>query len=431
LHTYFAESGKPASAWRVGAEFEKFAVDPTTGQQLGYTAPGGGRDTLHALAQQFHWQAHYEGSHLTTLTRRGASISLEPGGQVELSTAPCEHVGAIAAELHTHGQELHAIHPPERVAWLGAGVTPISPIDAIPLGPRPRHAVMAHYLPQRSPMALHMMKATCSVQAAFDYADEADASRKFGLALVLSPIVNALWANAPLYAGQATGVVSYRGRIWQGMDPARSGLLVEVLRDGVSFARWIDYLLDRPMMFYHLNGHFLPAHGRLFRDYLHHGYEGYFPTRADWEVHLTTVFPDVRMKHFIEVRGADAGRADLALSVPAFWKGLLYDDASLAAALDLARALRPDELPDVNQAMFQTGLRASVRGRSLADWCRELLELSRAGLARQATARGHADERSYLDPVAAVLERGRSPGAEPVPSTASACVQHFAYWPTA
>jgi glutamate--cysteine ligase len=412
LREYFHAAGKPRLDWRVGAEFEKFAVDRATGRPLSYEEPGGIRDILAGLVARFDWEPHHEDGHLTTLTRNGATVSLEPGGQVELSTAPCDHVGAVAAELTAHLDELRAVADPDRVAFLASGVHPTATAIDVPFMPRRRHAIMAEYLPQRSPSALEMMKATASTQAAFDFSDEADASLKFATALALSPVVNAAWGNAPVYAGRPTGLVSYRGRVWRGMDPDRSGLLPGLLAGGVSFARWVDYLLDVPMMFTCIGGRYRPAGGRTFRDFLERGEGGHFPTRHDWEVHLTTVFPEVRMKRFIEVRGADANGPALAACVPALWKGLLYDDDALAGASDLARSIRVEDLPGLFDAAYRQGLSAEYRGRSLCDWCRELAGLSADGLRRQGS-----DEARYLEPLFAVLERGRSPGAEFTPGT--------------
>jgi glutamate--cysteine ligase len=434
LVAYFHRTAKPATDWRVGAEFEKFGVERASGRPLTYHGPDGIRAILEGLSQRFGWAPFVnEAGFLTALVRGQATISLEPGGQVELSTSPALHVGGIADELDGHLAELRAVADPERVAWLAAGVSPLCRAEQIPLGPRVRHAVMAEYLPQRSPTALEMMKATASTQATFDFGDETDASRKFTLTLTLSPLVNALWGNGPLYGGSRTGDVSYRGRVWQHMDPDRSGLLTPLLTDGLSFARYVDYLLDVPMLFTRFGGRYQAAGGRTFRDFLEHGLEGRFPSLADWELHLTTVFPEVRLKGFLEVRGADACARPLALAVPAFWKGLLYDADTLAAATELARAIRVADLPELFEAAFRYGLATWYAGRTLREWCADLVRLAAEGLRRQAERRNHLDERPFLDPVFAVLERGRSPGSEYLvhgpadPATPDEVVRWFAY----
>jgi glutamate--cysteine ligase len=432
LHAFFHAAAKAPEDFRVGAEFEKFAVEPMTGRALTYDEPGGIRSILTALAERFDWQPHFnESGHLTGLFRDGATVSLEPGGQVELSTAPAVHVGQIAATFRKHIHELRSVSDPRRVAWLAAGVTPLCPVEAIPLMPRVRHQIMARYLPERSPTALSMMKATASTQCSFDYADEEDAARKFTTALKLGPIVNALWGNAPLHGGQRTGHVSYRGHIWRHMDPDRSGLLTDLLADGFTLERWVTYLLDVPMMFTHVDGRYRAVGRRTFRDFQATGQDGHFPTLADWELHLTTVFPEVRLKKFLEVRGADAVAGPLVLSAPALWKGILYDEISLDAAAALAEQVPVADLAPLFEIAYQSGLAAEYQGRRLSGWCRELVDLAAAGLCRQAELRGHPNERRYLDPAYEVLVRGRSPGADYLAhgptGDPAAVVQWFAY----
>ena len=391
---YFHAGGKPRAAWRVGAEFEKFALDRDTGRAITYGEPGGIRDILHSLAKRFGWQPHHEGDHLTSLSRAGCVVSLEPGGQVEFATPPVRHLDDVARELDRHRDELRAVVDPTRIVWVAAGVTPFARIESIPLGPRRRHAVMAEYLPSRSPTALAMMKGTASTQAAFDYADEADAVRKFTVALKLGPLFNALLANSEYVHGEPSGWASYRGRVWQGMDPDRSGPLVALLEQGLNFESYRDYLLDVPMLFLYRDGDYRPAGGRTFRDYLTHGIDGRFPAPAEWELHLTTVFPDVRLKNFLEVRGADATPPALALGVPAFWKGLLYDPETLANADDIARTILPGDLPALCESVSRQGLHADYAGRSVRAWATELLTLAARGLANQQSA----GEAAYLVP---------------------------------
>lgn len=402
LVDYFHEGAKPAAAWRVGAEFEKIAVDRATGRQIGFD--DGIEHVLHALATHFAWEPHYEGARLTTLTRGGSTISVEPGGQFELSTAPAVRLAELRAELDTHLREVRAVTDPARVAWIAAGVTPFSPVGEIPLNPRPRHRLMAEYLPTRSPFALHMMKATASTQVTFDYADEADAGRKLAVALTLAPVVNALFANAPMCAGARTEFVSYRGHVWHGMDPDRSGLLVGLLAGEVTFGRWVQLVLDVPLLLLTDGPALRPAPGVTFREFLNRGIDGRFPTRHDWDVHLSTMFTEARLKRFMEVRGADATPAPLALAVPAVWKGLLYDPAALAAATELARDFRPEELRPLSEAVARRGLRAEHRGAPLSNWYREAIAIAGDGLKRQ------GEDASFLDPVREVSESGRSPG---------------------
>lgn len=402
LLAYFHDAGKPRADWRVGAEFERFLVAVPSGRPLTYEGAGGIWEVLSRLAGRFGWVPFInEARYITSLRRRGATISMEPGGQLELSTAPAESLAQIAAELDQHRDELASILDPQAVAVLAAGVHPTAQAADIAIMPRVRHKVMAEYLPKKSPTALDMMKATCSTQAAFDFADEADAACKMTVALKLSPVVNALWGNAPIYGRADMGVVSYRGHIWRCMDPDRSGPLLPLIERGFSFQGWTDFLLDKPMMLTFINGRYEPAHGRPFRDFLERGQDGYFPTLGDWEVHITTAFPEARLKTFVEVRGADACARPLALSVPAFWKGLLYDERVLADAATLAATIPTGDLLALHETAYRVGLAGVYQGRTLAAWGRELADLA---------ARGLGDERGYLDPVFAVLERGQSPG---------------------
>ena len=395
LLEYFHRGGKPRADWRVGAEFEKFALDRRTGRAITYAEPGGIRDILQRLADRFGWRPQYEGQHLTTLTRGGCTISLEPGGQVEFSTPPVSGLDQMAREVRRHRDELRAVVDPGRVIWVAAGVTPFARFEGIPLGPRRRHAVMAEYLPSRSPTARAMMTATASTQAAFDYADEADAVRKFTVALKLGPLFNALLGNSRIVRGESSGWASYRGRIWQGMDPDRSGSLGHLLQRGLGFESYTDYLLDVPMLFHFRDGDYRPAGGMTFRDYLSDGIDGDGPTRPEWELHLTTVFPEVRLKNFLEIRGADATPPALALGVPAFWKGLLYDPATLAQAEAIAQTIPPKDLPALSEGVNRHGLNAYYAGRGVRAWATELLDLACRGLSNQ----GAANETVYLAPL--------------------------------
>jgi glutamate--cysteine ligase len=408
LIEYFEAGAKPPDAWRVGGEFEKFALDRTTGRQIGFD--NGIEAVLRELAKQFGWTPHEESGRVTTLTRGGSTISIEPGGQIELSTPPARHISELRTELDRHLAELRTCTDPARYAWVAAGVTPYSTVGEITLNPRPRHRLMAEYLPTKCRYALHMMKATASTQATFDYADEADAGRKFSVALTLAPIVNAAFANAPLHEGKGTRFASFRGEIWQGMDPDRSGFLVDLLRKGVTFENWVAFVVGVPVLFIDHHGELRPAPGITFQQWMDRGVESRYPTLHDWEIHLSTTFTEVRLKQFMEVRGADANPAPLALAVPTIWKGLLYDADALSTASAIAREIAPADLPRLALDAARDGLRALYRGRRLSEWCRDVLAASASGLARQSESSASPDESSYLEPMREVLASGRSPG---------------------
>lgn len=391
----FHRSSKPRRLFRVGAEFEKFALDRATGRPLTYDEPGGLHDILHAFADRFDWMPHHEAGQVTSLSRGGSTITLEPGCQLELSTAAAVSLREIAAELDQHRAELQAVVETRKVAWVAAGVTPVAVADSIPSGPRLRHAATADYMLTKSPMARAMMYATASTQATFDYSDEADAVRKMTVALKLGPVFNALLANSRVVHGERSSWASVRGRIWQGMDAERCGCLVPLLKRGLSFETYRDYLLDVPMLFQYRRGEFRPANGRTFREFLARGVNGDFPTAADWELHQTTVFPEVRLKGYLEIRGADATPPATALAVPAFWKGLLYDDTALAAAGDIARRIQPDDLPTLWACTHRYGLRAEFDGKPVGELATELLRIASHGL----TAQGEADAVRHLNAV--------------------------------
>ena len=403
------------SEWMIGAEFEKIALFRRDGRQVPFGGPRGIEAQLRMLSSQAGWSPHFEGDALIALRKGDACVTLEPGGQIELSTAPHRHLRGIQEELDAHMDELESLPQAAEVAWVGIGLSPFTPPEDVVLMPKARYRIMDRYLPERSPHARWMMRSSASIQVTVDYSSEADAARKFLVALSLSPIVNALFANSPLRAGRLSGDVAHRGRIWKGMDPDRSGYLKDVADfDDFSFERWTDYLLDVPMMFYARRDLFREAHGRTFRDYMEKGLEGRYPTMEEWETHQTTVFPEVRLKHFIEIRGADCVPRPLAMAVPALWKGLLYDEQSLEAAFALARRIAPDERERLAETAFSKGLKAHWQGRSLAEHALEILELAHEGLVRleKGASEPRADEARYLEPAFEVARRACSPGCE-------------------
>lgn len=405
---YFQAGCKPRSRWRVGAEFEKFAIETATGRQRSYDEPMGIRNVLQGLATHFGWRPIHEGEHLTSLVRDGACVSIEPGAQVELALPPSQSLAEIEQGFQNHLAELNAISG-EETTWIAAGVTPATPVEQIPIVPRARYRVMAEYLPTRSPTALHMMKATASTQAAFDFSDETDAMKKFEFALRAAPFVNAICGNSPLLDGKVTGAVSNRIDVWDKMDPARSGMLLELLSGGLSFESWLDYLLDVPMMFVCTNGQYESANGATFRDFMERGHNGRFPSHQDWEIHVTTVFPEARLKRYLEVRGADAANVEVSLGIIAIWKGILHSENSLNEALELVQTIPLYDLPEIRRRIGRDGLQASLNGWKTAELCKQIADLADRGLAEE-SKNVELDDRRYLEPIRDILDRGQSPG---------------------
>jgi glutamate--cysteine ligase len=378
-----------------------------------YQGDDGIEGVLAALAAETGWSELREDGALIALEGEGASVTLEPGGQLELSGAPLRTIFETCAELTRHLELIRRVSEPRRIVWLALGANPFHDVDEMPRVPKARYAVMRRYLPARGELALHMMHLSATVQANFDYASEADMAAKLRTAMGVSPLVSALFANSALHLGKPSGFVSRRVHIWRHVDPDRCGMLPFVFEPGFGYERYVEWALDVPMFFVLHEGEYRPARGRSFRRYLAEGHEGKRATLQDWNLHLTTLFPEVRLKQFLEVRGADAVPSDLTCALPALWKGVLYDADACEAAWRLVADWPFAEREAALEAVARRGLAAEVAGRPVLALARELVEIARAGLARIGHGRGgESDERGFLDPVSAVAERGRSPGEE-------------------
>lgn len=392
--------GAPRERWLVGGEYER-AVLRGDGRAVDYHDPDGIRFIVEQLAARTGWKTKYEGEYPIECAGDGASITLEPGGQVELSGAPFRRLTDLADEVRRNRTMLYEIAEGRDLHWVAAGLTPYARIEDIRYVPKGRYAVMREYLPQQGELAAYMMKGTCSVQANFDFLDEADCARKFHVSLALGPLNTAMFANSPLYAGQDTGYASYRGLVWTRTDPARTGFPAAV-RAGYTHARWVDYLLDTPMMFYKPGGRWAPANGVTFRQWMERGIDGVYPTEADWTLHQTSVFPEVRVKHTIEIRGADAVPVELSVAFCALWTGLLYgalDEAVLLADRFAATAGTPEER---HLAGAQSGLRAHYGAHAAVDWAREAVAIADKGL------RAIGEDVALLAPLAERVTDGRT-----------------------
>jgi glutamate--cysteine ligase len=410
----FARAGeKPRAAWRVGTEHEKIGVRQADLRPVPYAGENGIADVLAAVAAENGWSEVREGEALIALEGDGASITLEPGGQLELSGAPLRTIFETCEEFHRHLDVIHRVSEPRGIVWLALGANPFHDVDEMPRVPKARYAVMRSYLPTKGELAMHMMHLSATVQANYDYASEADMAAKLRTAMGVSPIVSALFANSPFHLGKPSGYVTRRVHVWRYVDPDRCGLLPFVFEPGLDYEKYVQWALDVPMFFVLHDGEYRTASGLTFRRYLAEGHDGKRATLQDWNLHLTTLFPEVRLKQFLEVRGADAVPPELTCALPALWKGILYDDGARDAAWRLVAGWSFAEREAALEAVARRGLAARVAGRPVLPLARELVEIARAGLARIGDGQGgETDERGFLDPLSAVAERGHSPGEE-------------------
>ena len=411
LAAHLAAGCKPRSEHRVGAEHEKLLYRRDDLRRPSYDGPGGVRALLEG-SERFGWRGDYEenrhGHMLTGAKRGGANLSLEPGGQFELSGAPLDSLDAIADETGRHLQECGELGAELGLGFAGLGHDPLWSRADVPVMPKARYDIMRAYMPRVGGLGLDMMLRTCTVQANLDFASEADMAAKFRVSLALQPLATALWANSPFVEGRPTGWLSTRARVWTDTDPDRTGLLGFVFEEGFGFETYVDWALDTPMYFVRREGKYVDLAGRSFRAFL----AGELPelpgeraTMADWGDHLTTLFPEVRLKTYLEMRGSDMGSKAHLDALPAFWAGLLYDPAALAAAWDVAKGWTREDREALRLDAARLGLRAQVAGRSLAEVAREVVAIARQGLAaRDTTETGLAQ----LDVLSESAETGRT-----------------------
>lgn len=406
----FLDAEKPPAEFRIGAEAEKVGVFED-GRPLHYAGEPGVLTVLTELAARHGWlpESETEGGPLIALTRDGASITLEPGGQLELSGAPLADLHAVAAELDQHLREVRGITDPRGIAWLGLGFHPFARRDDLTFVPKTRYGLMRRYLPTRGGHALDMMLRTCTVQANYDYADEADAMRKLRVGLKLSPLTTAMFANSPWVEGAKVGL-TYRGRVWLDVDPDRSGLLPMMWPDGAGYADYAEWALDVPMFLIKRGDTFLANTGQTFRSFWADGFEGHRATLADWQLHLNTLFPEVRLKRTLEIRGADMQSAEHGPALAALWTGIYYDDAALAAAERLTRDFTASDLAALRAALPERGLRTVFRGKPLATLASEVVEIAEGGLRRRRRLDSAGrDESRFLAPIKKLVSQGLTP----------------------
>lgn len=412
LADYLAQGSKPESDWRIGTEHEKFVFHWDGLRPASYEEPQGIGALLHGLARD-DWQSIIENGHLIGLKQGGGSITLEPGGQLELSGAPLESIHETCAEVHQHLEAVKTAAEPLRLGFLGMGFHPLAKREDIPWMPKGRYRIMRRYMPTRGDLGLDMMTRTCTVQVNLDFADENDMVRKFRVSLALQALATALFANSPFIEGKPNGFLSYRAHVWTRTDPDRTGLLDFVFQPGMGFERYVDYMLDVPMYFVYRGGEYLDAAGMSFRDFLQGKLAlvpGEHPTVDDWNDHLTTAFPEVRLKRFLEMRGADGGPWERLCALPAFWVGLLYDAQALDQAEQLISEWQIDDIRGLQRDAPRLGLKAQVGGRSLQAVAKDVLQIAKGGLiARQRLNSAGMDESRFLNQLFDIAESGLTP----------------------
>ncbi|HEX6442781.1 MAG TPA: glutamate--cysteine ligase [Stellaceae bacterium] len=413
----YHESGcKPPDAWRVGTEHEKFVFRRADLKRVPYDGPDGIRAVLEGMTR-FGWKPVIEKNNVIALENDSrCSITLEPGGQFELSGAPLETVHQTCDEVHEHLRQVHEVCEDLGLGMIGLGFDPASRRDQVPFMPKGRYRIMRDYMSKKGRLGLDMMLRTCTVQANLDYQSEADMVRKFRTSLALQPVAVALFANSPFVEGKPSGYMSYRSLVWTDTDPDRCGTLPFVFEDGFGFERYIDYLLDVPMYFVYRDGEYIDASGQSFRDFMAGrlpALPGELPQLHDWADHMTTAFPEVRLKTFLEMRGADGGPWRRLCALPALWVGLLYDGASLDAACDLVADWSAEEREAMRRNVPRLGLETPHRSRTLRDIALEVLEIAREGLHRRARrSLAGEDETHFLDNLFSIAGSGRTPAQE-------------------
>ena len=407
---------KPREAWRIGTEHEKFAYRVADLRPLKYEGEQGVRAILEGLTR-FDWNPVLEAGNIIALTKPdGSAITLEPAGQVELAGAPVETIHQTCREVTDHLKQVKTIASELGIGFVGLGYNPKWPLSETPWMPKARYDIMRAYMPKKGKLGLEMMQATCTVQVNLDFDCEANMVRMFRLGLALQPIATAVWANSPFKEGKPTGFLSYRSHVWTDTDPDRSGMLPFVFEDGFGFERYADYILDVPMYFVYRDGRYIDASGQSFRAFLDGrlpALPGEHPTIADWVNHLTTAFPEVRLKQYLEMRGTDGGPWSRLCALPAFWVGLLYDSVARDAAWDVVKDWSVEEIETLRNEVPRLALNTPFRNGSVGDIALDVMEIAHDGLRRRAMLDGVGlDETHFLIPLFQIVESGLTPAEE-------------------
>ncbi len=415
LVDYLAAGSKPRENWRIGTEHEKFAFNLKDLRTLPYDGPAGIRAMLEGMTR-FGWTPVLENGNPIALGKDACSITLEPGGQFELSGAPLEDLNQTCAEVNEHLDQVKQVGAELGTGMLGMGFNPKWSRADTPWMPKGRYRIMREWMQKKGKLGIDMMIRTCTVQVNLDFADEADMVKKMRVGLALQPVATALFADSPFTEGKPNGFMSFRSHIWTDTDPDRSGMLPFVFEDGMGFERYVDWMLDVPMYFVYRDGRYIDASGQSFRDFLRGklpALPGEIPGMGDWADHLTTAFPEVRLKRILEMRGADSGPWQRLCALPALWVGLLYDQQALDAAWDLCKGWTMAEREQLRGDVPRAALKANFRGRTVQALAKDVLAIARTGLQRRAAPdKKGRDESRFLDILDEIAASGRCPAEE-------------------
>jgi len=418
LIEWIAQGAKPKPQFRIGTEHEKFAFKLEGHHPVPYDGRRGIRALLEGMELLLGWQPIVEGGNIIGLSdvTGGGAITLEPGGQFELSGAQVETVHQTSSELMAHLAQVREVAQPLRIGFLGIGMTPNWTRSEMPKMPKGRYKIMTAYMPKVGKLGLDMMYRTCTVQTNLDFSSEADMVKKLRVSIALQPVATALFANSPFTEGRPNGFMSFRAEIWRDTDKDRTGMLPWAFEPGMGYERWVDYALDVPMYFVKHGDNYVDVSGQSFRDLMAGKLPGMLGARAtisDWSNHISTIFPEVRLKRYLEMRGADSGPTRNLLALPALWAGILYDDASLDAAWDLVKGWSAADRQQLRDEVPKLALAANVRGRTVFEIATEMLKLARAGLTRRKRFDvSGRDETHYLEVLEDRLSRGTTPAQE-------------------
>ena len=418
LAEYLRAGCKPIKDWKIGTEHEKFGFVNDNFLPLPYDGQCSIKAMLEGLRDKYNWSEILEENNIIGLTKDGANVSLEPGGQLELSGAPLDSIHETCDEVNQHLKEVKSIADDLGASFFGLGAAPEWSHEDMPMMPKGRYKLMTDYMGRVGTHGTQMMYRTCTVQVNLDFSSEQDMIKKMRVGLALQPIATALFANSPFFEGKLVNHKSWRSRIWRDLDEDRTGMLPFVFEEGFGFEAWTEYVLDVPMYFVYRDGKYIDALGQSFRDFLDGklpALPGERPKISDWADHLTTVFPEARVKQFIEMRGADGGPWRKLCALPAFWVGLMYDQNSLDSAWDICKNWDANTREEMRVAASEEGIAANTNGISLLDLARELIDISRAGLKNRARPGNGGlvpDECHFLNAIEEVIETGKSPACE-------------------